>query len=217
MKFFVDSAHIEDIQELQNLGLVDGVTTNPSLILKSGRNIFEVIKEICTIVTGPVSAEVVATEFNNMMKEAAVLARISDNICIKLPLTLDGLKACKVLTEQGLKTNLTLCFSANQALLAAKAGATFISPFIGRIEDCGQNDTELLHEIRTLYDQYNFTTQILAASIRSVHHVKEAALSGADVATIPPAILKNLVKHPLTDQGLQTFAADWAKTGQNIT
>ncbi|CBI76949.1 Transaldolase [Bartonella clarridgeiae 73] len=216
MKFFVDSAHIEDIQELQNLGLVDGVTTNPSLILKSGRNIFETIKEICTLVTGPVSAEVVATNFNNMMKEAAVLAKIADNICIKLPLTLDGLKACKALTEQGLKTNLTLCFSANQALLAAKAGATFISPFIGRIDDCGQNGIELLHEIRTLYDQYNFTTQILAASIRSVHHVKEAALSGADVATIPPAILKNLVKHPLTDQGLQTFATDWAKTGQNI-
>ncbi|WP_407965419.1 fructose-6-phosphate aldolase [Bartonella sp. C271] len=216
MKFFVDSAHKEDIQELQNLGLVDGVTTNPSLILKSGRNILETIKEICALVNGPVSAEVVATDFNNMMKEAAVLAKIADNICIKLPLTLDGLKACKALTEQGLKTNLTLCFSANQALLAAKAHATFISPFIGRIDDCGYNGIELLHEIRTLYDQYNFKTQILAASIRSVNHVKEAALSGADVATIPPAILKNLVKHPLTDQGLETFAADWAKTGQNI-
>ncbi|OPB32277.1 fructose-6-phosphate aldolase [Bartonella sp. AR 15-3] len=216
MKFFVDSAHKEDIQELQNLGLVDGVTTNPSLILKSGRNILETIKEICALVNGPVSAEVVATDFNNMMKEAAVLAKIADNICIKLPLTLDGLKACKALTEQGLKTNLTLCFSVNQALLAAKAHATFISPFIGRIDDCGYNGIELLHEIRTLYDQYNFKTQILAASIRSVNHVKEAALSGADVATVPPAILKNLVKHPLTDQGLQTFAADWAKTGQNI-
>ncbi|AQX18938.1 MULTISPECIES: fructose-6-phosphate aldolase [unclassified Bartonella] len=216
MKFFVDSAHREDIQELQNLGLVDGVTTNPSLILKSGRNILETIKEICALVSGPVSAEVVATDFDNMMKEAAVLAKIANNICIKLPLTLDGLKACKALTEQGLKTNLTLCFSANQALLAAKAGATFISPFIGRIDDCGYNGIELLHEIRTLYDQYNFNTQILAASIRSVNHVKEAALSGADVATVPPAILKNLIKHPLTDQGLQTFAADWAKTGQSI-
>ncbi|ATO57942.1 fructose-6-phosphate aldolase [Bartonella sp. 1-1C] len=216
MKFFVDSAHKEDIQELQNLGLVDGVTTNPSLILKSGRNILETIKEICALVNGPVSAEVVATDFNNMMKEAAILAKIANNICIKLPLTLDGLKACKALTEQGLKTNLTLCFSANQALLAAKAGATFISPFIGRIDDCGYNGIELLHEIRTLYDQYNFNTQILAASIRSVNHVKEAALSGADVATVPPAILKNLIKHPLTDQGLETFAADWAKTGQSI-
>ncbi|MCL6229159.1 fructose-6-phosphate aldolase [Bartonella bilalgolemii] len=216
MKFFVDSAHKKDIQELQNLGLIDGVTTNPSLILKSGRNILETIKEICALVNGPVSAEVVATDFNNMMKEAAVLAKIADNICIKLPLTLDGLKACKALTEQGLKTNLTLCFSANQALLAAKARATFISPFIGRIDDCGYNGIELLHEIRTLYDQYNFKTQILAASIRSVNHVKEAALSGADVATVPPEILKNLVKHPLTDQGLETFAADWAKTGQNI-
>ncbi|KEC54941.1 fructose-6-phosphate aldolase [Bartonella rochalimae] len=216
MKFFVDSAHREDIQELQNLGLVDGVTTNPSLILKSGRNILETIKEICALVSGPVSAEVVATDFDNMMKEAAVLAKIANNICIKLPLTLDGLKACKALTEQGLKTNLTLCFSANQALLAAKAGATFISPFIGRIDDCGYNGIELLDEIRTLYDQYNFNTQILAASIRSVNHVKEAALSGADVATVPPAILKNLIKHPLTDQGLQTFAADWAKTGQSI-
>ncbi|AQX27218.1 fructose-6-phosphate aldolase [Bartonella sp. Raccoon60] len=216
MKFFVDSAHREDIQELQNLGLVDGVTTNPSLILKSGRNILETIKEICALVSGPVSAEVVATDFDNMMEEAAVLAKIANNICIKLPLTLDGLKACKALTEKGLKTNLTLCFSANQALLAAKAGATFISPFIGRIDDCGYNGIELLHEIRTLYDQYNFNTQILAASIRSVNHVKEAALSGADVATVPPAILKNLIKHPLTDQGLQTFAADWAKTGQSI-
>ncbi|AQX21945.1 transaldolase [Bartonella sp. CDC_skunk] len=216
MKFFVDSAHREDIQELQNLGLVDGVTTNPSLILKSGRNILETIKEICALVSGPVSAEVVATDFDNIMEEAAVLAKIANNICIKLPLTLDGLKACKALTEKGLKTNLTLCFSANQALLAAKAGATFISPFIGRIDDCGYNGIELLHEIRTLYDQYNFNTQILAASIRSVNHVKEAALSGADVATVPPAILKNLIKHPLTDQGLQTFAADWAKTGQSI-
>ncbi|WP_273758161.1 fructose-6-phosphate aldolase [Bartonella sp. AU55XJBT] len=216
MKFFVDSANIEEIRELQNLSLVDGVTTNPSLILKSGRNILEVTKEICSLVRGPVSAEVAATEFENIMKEAAVLAKVSDNICIKLPLTLDGLKACKALTAEGLKTNLTLCFSANQALLAAKAGATFISPFIGRLDDCGLNGSELLHEIRTIYDNYNYKTQILAASIRTVNHVKEAALSGADVATVPPAILKALVKHPLTDKGLQIFLNDWQKTGQNI-
>ncbi|WP_019222891.1 fructose-6-phosphate aldolase [Bartonella rattaustraliani] len=216
MKFFVDSAHIEEIRELQNLSLVDGVTTNPSLILKSGRNIFDVTKEICTLVDGPVSAEVAATEFEDMMKEAAILAKIADNICIKLPLTLDGLKACKALTAQGLKTNLTLCFSANQALLAAKAGATFVSPFVGRIDDCGSNGCELLHEIRTIYDNYNFETQILAASIRTVNHVKEAALSGADVATVPPTVLKALVKHPLTEKGLQIFHDDWKKTGQNI-
>ncbi|WP_208435381.1 fructose-6-phosphate aldolase [Bartonella phoceensis] len=216
MKFFVDSAHIEEIRELQNLSLVDGVTTNPSLILKSGRNIFEVTKEICSLVNGPVSAEVAATEFEDMMREAAVFAKIADNICIKLPLTFDGLKACKALTAQGLKTNLTLCFSANQALLAAKAGATFVSPFVGRIDDCGNEGHELLHEIRTIYDNYSFETQILAASIRTVNHVKEAALSGADVATVPPAILKALVKHPLTDKGLQIFLEDWQKTGQSI-
>ncbi|WP_375610311.1 MULTISPECIES: fructose-6-phosphate aldolase [unclassified Bartonella] len=216
MKFFVDSANIEEIQELQNLSLVDGVTTNPSLILKSGRNILDVTKEICALVSGPVSAEVAATQFEDMMKEAAVLAKIADNICIKLPLTFDGLKACKALTAAGLKTNLTLCFSANQALLAAKAGATFVSPFIGRLDDCGNNGSELLHEIRTIYDNYNFETQILAASIRTVNHVKEAALSGADVATVPPTVLKALVKHPLTDKGLQIFLDDWKKTGQNI-
>ncbi|WP_317993921.1 fructose-6-phosphate aldolase [Bartonella gliris] len=216
MKFFVDSANIEEIQELQNLSLVDGVTTNPSLILKSGRNILEVIKEICSLVNGPVSAEVTATKFENMMDEAAILAKIADNICIKLPITLDGLKACKALIAQGIKTNLTLCFSANQALLAAKAGATFVSPFIGRIDDCAMDGVELLHEIRTIYNHYGFATQILAASIRTVNHVKEAALSGADIATVPPAILKTLVKHPLTDKGLQIFSSDWEKTGQNI-
>ncbi|UTO28279.1 fructose-6-phosphate aldolase [Bartonella harrusi] len=216
MKFFVDSANIEEIRELQNLSLVDGVTTNPSLILKSGRDIFEVIKEICRLIEGPVSAEVTATQFENMMQEAAVLAKIADNICIKLPITLDGLKACKALTTQGLKTNLTLCFSANQALLAAKAGATFVSPFIGRLDDCSIDGTELLHEIRTIYDNYGFATQILAASIRTINHVKEAALSGVDVATVPPAILKTLVKHPLTDKGLQIFPKDWQKTGKNI-
>ncbi len=216
MKFFVDSANIEEIRELQNLNLVDGVTTNPSLILKSGRNILEVTKEICSLVNGPVSAEVAATKFEDMMKEAAVLAKIADNICIKLPLTFDGLKACKALTAKGLKTNLTLCFSANQAVLAAKAGATFVSPFVGRIDDCGSDGIALLHEIRTIYDNYNFATRILAASIRTVNHVKEAALSGADVATIPPAILKALVSHPLTDKGLQIFLEDWKKPDKNI-
>ncbi|WP_332060121.1 fructose-6-phosphate aldolase [Bartonella sp. CB74] len=216
MKFFVDSAHIEDIRELQSLSLVDGVTTNPSLILKSGRNILDVIKEICTLTDGPVSAEVTATEFETIMKEAAVLAKIANNICIKLPLTFDGLKACKALTKQGLKTNLTLCFSANQALLAAKAGATFVSPFIGRIDDCGVDGSKLLHEIRTIYNHYGFKTQILAASIRTVNHVKQAALSGADIATVPPEILKALIKHPLTEKGLQIFLNDWKKTGQNI-
>jgi len=216
MKFFVDTADVKDIRELNDLGLVDGVTTNPSLILKSGGNILEVTKEICSIVTGPVSAEVTATDYAGMMKEAAVLAKIADNICIKLPLTLDGLKACKALTSDGHQTNATLCFSANQALLAAKAGATFVSPFIGRLDDIGLNGMDLIGEIRTIFDNYAFETQILAASVRTVNHVKEAALIGADVVTAPPATLKALVKHPLTDKGLETFLADWAKTGQSI-
>jgi len=216
MKFFVDTADVDDIRELNSLGLLDGVTTNPSLILKSGRDIIEVTKEICSIVDGPVSAEVAATEYEEIMKEAAVLAKIADNICIKLPLTLDGLKACKALTDAGHKTNVTLCFSANQALLAAKAGATYISPFIGRLDDMGIDGMELIQEIRTIYDNYHFDTQILAASIRTVNHVKIAALVGADVSTIPPSTLKALVKHPLTDKGLEAFMSDWAKTGQKI-
>ena len=216
MKFFVDTADVKEIRELNDLGLLDGVTTNPSLILKSGGSIFEVTKEICSIVNGPVSAEVAATEYEQMMKEAAVLAKIADNICIKVPLTLDGLKACKALRSDGHLVNVTLCFSANQALLAAKAGASFISPFIGRIDDMGTNGMELISEIRTIYDNYDFTTEILAASIRTVNHVKEAALIGADVATVPPATLKALVKHPLTDKGLEAFVADWKKTGQSI-
>jgi transaldolase len=216
MKFFVDTADVDDIRELNSLGLLDGVTTNPSLILKSGRDIIEVTKEICSIVDGPVSAEVAATEYEEIMKEAAVLAKIADNICIKLPLTLDGLKACKALTDAGHKTNVTLCFSANQALLAAKAGATYISPFIGRLDDMGIDGMELIQEIRTIYDNYHFDTQILAASIRTVNHVKIAALVGADVATIPPSTLKALVKHPLTDKGLEAFLSDWEKTGQKI-
>jgi transaldolase len=216
MKFFVDTADVKEIRELNELGLLDGVTTNPSLILKSGRNIAEVTKEICEIVEGPVSAEVAATEYAEMMKEAEVLSKIADNICIKVPLTLDGLKACKALTSDGRMVNVTLCFSANQALLAAKAGATFISPFIGRLDDMGFDGMELITEIRHIYDNYGFDTEILAASIRTVEHVKRAALIGADVATIPPATLKALVKHPLTDKGLEMFLADWAKTGQKI-
>ncbi len=216
MKFFIDTADVDAIRELNETGLVDGVTTNPSLIMKSGRDIMEVTKEICSIVTGPVSAEVTATEFAGMISEAEVLSKIADNICIKLPLTMDGLKACKALTSQGHKTNVTLCFSANQALLAAKAGATFISPFIGRLDDTGLNGMDLIGEIRTIYDNYNFGTEILAASIRSVNHVKEAAMIGADVATIPPGTLNALSKHPLTDKGLDAFLADWAKTGQKI-
>jgi len=216
MKFFVDTADVKEIRELNELGLLDGVTTNPSLILKSGRDIAEVTKEICDIVEGPVSAEVAATEYAEMMKEAEVLSKIADNICIKVPLTLDGLKACKSLTSDGRLVNVTLCFSANQALLAAKAGATFISPFIGRLDDMGFDGMEVITEIRHIYDNYGFDTEILAASIRTVEHVKRAALIGADVATIPPATLKALVKHPLTDKGLEMFLADWAKTGQKI-
>ena len=216
MKFFVDTADVKEIRELNDLGLLDGVTTNPSLILKSGRNIAEVTKEICDIVDGPVSAEVTATEYAEMMKEAKVLARIADNICIKVPLTLDGLKACKAIRSDGRLVNVTLCFSANQALLAAKAGASFISPFIGRIDDMGIDGMELIAEIKQIYDNYDFPTEILAASIRTVNHVKQAALIGAHVATVPPATLKALVKHPLTDKGLETFLADWAKTGQKI-
>lgn len=216
MKFFVDTADVNEIRELNELGLIDGVTTNPSLIMKSGRDIVEVTKEICSIVDGPVSAEVAATEYDAMMKEAAVLAKIADNICIKLPLTLDGLKACRALTSDGHMTNVTLCFSANQALLAAKAGASFISPFIGRLDDMAIDGMEVIREIRQIYDNYGFDTEILAASIRTVNHVREAALIGADVATIPASTIKALVKHPLTDKGLEAFLADWKKTGQSI-
>jgi transaldolase len=216
MKFFVDTADVDEIREMADTGLLDGVTTNPSLILKSGRDIMEVTREICGIVEGPVSAEVTAMDYDGMMKEAAVLADIADNVCIKLPLTMDGLKACKALTGQGHQTNVTLCFSATQALLAAKAGATFISPFIGRLDDMGIDGMELIEDIRTIYDNYGFETEILAASIRTINHVKESALAGADVATIPPSTLKSLVKHPLTDKGLDAFMADWAKTGQQI-
>ncbi|WP_136658222.1 fructose-6-phosphate aldolase [Nitratireductor sp. XY-223] len=216
MKFFVDTADVSEIQELNALGLLDGVTTNPSLVMKAGRDIMDVTKEICSIVDGPVSAEVTATDFDGMMTEAAVLSKIADNICIKVPLTFDGLKACKALTTAGQQVNVTLCFSANQALLAAKAGATFISPFIGRLDDTAIDGMEIIADIRRIYDNYEFETEILAASIRTVNHVKEAALIGADVATVPPATLRALVKHPLTDKGLEAFLADWAKTGQSI-
>ena len=216
MKFFVDTADTAEIKELEATGLLDGVTTNPSLIAKSGRDFKEVIAEICAITQGDVSAEVAATDFDTMIKEAHVLSAIADNVVVKLPLTFDGLKACKQLTEEGTKTNVTLCFSANQALLAAKAGATYISPFIGRLDDIHADGLELIREIRVIYDNYGFNTEILAASIRTPNHVKDCAIIGADVATVPPATLKALVKHPLTDKGLEAFLADWAKTGQSI-
>jgi len=216
MKFFVDTADTSEIKDLAATGLLDGVTTNPSLILKSGRPMRDVIAEICALVEGPVSAEVTATETDAMIAEGHKLAGIADNIAIKLPLTLDGLKACRALTDDGHMVNVTLCFSANQALLAAKAGASFISPFIGRLDDVHVDGMELIREIRVIYDNYAFDTEVLAASIRSANHVKDCALAGADVATVPPAVLKGLVKHPLTDKGLEQFLADWAKTGQSI-
>ncbi len=216
MKFFADTAIAEDIRELNDYGLLDGVTTNPSLVAKSGRDFKEVVGEICAIVDGPVSAEVAAMDFDGMMTEARILAALADNVVVKLPLTLDGLKACRALSTEGIHTNVTLCFSANQALLAAKAGASFISPFIGRLDDINLDGMALIHEIRAIYDNYDFDTEILAASIRSANHVKEAALAGADVATVPPAVIRGLVKHPLTDKGLDQFVKDWAATGQSI-
>jgi len=216
MKFFVDTAEVKDIQELNDLGLLDGVTTNPSLIAKSGRQFKDVIAEICSIVDGPVSAEVVSLDYDGMMREAADLRKIARNVTIKVPLTLDGLKACKALTSDGCMVNVTLCFSANQALLAAKAGATFISPFVGRLDDIHLDGTDLIAEIRQIYDNYAFDTEILAASIRTPLHVKQVALIGADVATCPPAVIKSLVKHPLTDKGIELFMADWKKTGQTL-
>ncbi len=216
MKFFADTAEIEEIAELAATGMVDGVTTNPSLIMKSGRDILEVTREICALVDGPVSAEVVSLEAAEMIAEGRKLAEIADNIAIKVPLTWDGLKACKTLTGEGRMVNVTLCFSANQALLAAKAGATFVSPFVGRLDDINLDGLELISDIRTIYDNYGFETQILAASIRAVNHISECALIGADVVTAPPAILKKMADHPLTDKGLDAFMRDWAKTGQRI-
>ena len=217
MKFFVDTAQTNEIAEIAELGFLDGVTTNPSLIMKSGRGMDEVIAEICRIAgDAPVSAEVVATDFDTMVKEGRKLAGIAANVAVKVPLTWDGLRACNALASDGTMVNVTLCFSANQALLAAKAGAAFISPFIGRLDDIGLDGMELIEDIRTIYDNYDFKTEILAASIRSPRHVAEAAMAGADVATLPPAVLKRLASHPLTDAGLESFLADWAKTGSSI-
>ncbi len=217
MDFFVDTADVAEIRDLAETGLVDGVTTNPSLIMKTGRPFRETIEEICDIVDGPVSAEVTALEADAMIREGTELAAIADNIAIKLPLTWDGLKACRALTSAGHMVNVTLCFNANQALLAAKAGATYISPFIGRLDDLALDGMDLIAEIRTIYDNYEaLNTKILAASIRSANHVKQAAMIGADVSTIPPAVLKGLAKHMLTDKGLDAFLADWAKSGQSI-
>jgi len=217
MKFFVDTADISEIRELAAAGFLDGVTTNPSLIAKTGRPIRDVIKEICQTTEGPVSAEVTATDFDGMIAEGVRLAGIAANVAVKVPSTWDGFRACRALSQLGHKVNVTLCFSANQALLAAKAGATFISPFVGRLDDLGLDGMEVIREIRTIYDNdKSFTTEILASSIRTPLHVKQAAIAGADIATVPPAVLRNLAKHPLTDKGLASFLADWGKTGQVI-
>ncbi len=216
MKFFVDTADVDAIRELHDLGMVDGVTTNPSLILKSGRDILEVTREICAITSGPVSAEVVAQDAETMIAEGRKLAAIAPNIAVKVPLTWDGLKACKVLTGEGRMVNVTLCFSVNQALLAAKAGATFISPFIGRLDDINLDGLELISDIRQVYDNYDFKTQILAASVRTLNHASQCALIGADVMTAPPSVIKAMANHVLTDKGLDQFNKDWAKTGQKI-
>lgn len=216
MKFFADTAEIEDIAELAATGLLDGVTTNPSLIAKSGRDFIEVTREICTLTDGPVSAEVVALDHDTMMKEAEILRKIADNVCIKVPLTIDGLKTCKKLTSDGSMVNVTLCFSANQALLAAKAGATFVSPFVGRHDDNGFDGMALIGDIKQIYGNYDYCTEILVASVRHAMHVHQAALIGADVMTAPPSVIKGLFKHPLTEQGIAGFLADWASTGQSI-
>jgi transaldolase len=217
MKFFVDTADIADIKDIAATGLLDGVTTNPSLILKSGRPMLETIKEICSIVPGPVSAETVSTDYKTMLEEGRKLAKIAKNVTVKVPLTPDGLKTCKTLREEGTMVNVTLCFSAGQALLAAKAGASFISPFVGRIDDQGHDGMELIHEIMTIYTQYpHFKTEVLVASVRHTQHVIQAAKMGAHVATVPPNIIRQLFKHVLTDNGLKAFLDDWKKTGQSI-
>ncbi len=216
MKFFIDSADIAEIIELNETGLIDGVTTNPSLIAKSGRDFLKTIKEISDIVPGPVSAEVTATDFGQMVAEGLKLSEISDNIVVKLPLTWDGLKACRYLTDEGIMVNVTLCFSANQALLAAKAGAAFISPFVGRLDDVGQDGMGLIEEINIIYENYDYDTEILVASVRDSDHVLQAAMIGADVCTVPGKIFRQLINHPLTDKGLEMFLADWKKTGQSI-
>jgi transaldolase len=216
MLIFADTADTALLAELNETGLIDGVTTNPTLIAKSGRNILEVTKEICAMIDGPVSAEVAATEFAQMVAEGEKLAKIADNVVIKVPLTVDGLKATRVFSDQGLMTNVTLCFSVTQALLAAKAGATFVSPFVGRLDDRGEDGMQLIRDIRTVFDNYEFETAILAASLRNTTHVAQAAIAGADCATLPPTVIKAMFQHDLTDKGLETFLADWASTGQSI-
>lgn len=216
MKLFIDTADVEEIARLAETGLVDGVTTNPTLVAKSGRDFKEAIAQICELVEGPVSAEVASTEPDQMLAEGRRLAEIASNVTVKLPLTWAGLKTCRALTDEGCDTNVTLCFTANQALLAAKAGATFISPFIGRLDDIGLTGMELIHEIRAIYDLHGFDTEVLAASIRGPLHLKDAALAGADAATIPPKVFEQAIAHPLTDKGLAAFVSDWEKTGQSI-
>ncbi|MEM9669556.1 MAG: fructose-6-phosphate aldolase [Pseudomonadota bacterium] len=216
MKFFVDTADTAEIADLASTGLVDGVTTNPSLVAKSGRPFPDVIAEICKLTPGPVSAEVIATDYDGMVEQGRKLAGIASNVCVKLPLTMEGLKACRTLRSEEIQTNVTLCFSANQALLAAKAGASFISPFIGRLDDINIDGMELIEDIRTIYDNFGYETEILAASIRTVNHVKDAALIGADVMTAPPAVVRSLANHPLTDKGLAAFLADAEKAGVSV-
>lgn len=217
MKIFIDSADIQEIKALHDLGLVDGVTTNPSLIAKSGRNILDVTAEIAALISGPVSAEVTATDAQGMIQEGHKLSKIADNVIVKVPLTPEGLIACRTLTDQGIGVNVTLCFSANQALLAAKAGAMFISPFIGRLDDIGQDGMQLIEDICDMYRNYpQFTTEVLVASVRHPVHVTQSALMGADAITLPPKIVHQMFKHPLTDSGLEAFLSDWSKTGQSI-
>tara|TARA_Y100001960_G_C14610617_1_gene795561 strand:+ start:191 stop:853 length:663 start_codon:yes stop_codon:yes gene_type:complete len=216
MKFFIDSADIKQIEDLLPTGLVDGVTTNPSLIAKNGDDMAKTIKSICSIVDGPVSAEVTATDFNKMLEEGQYLASLAKNVAVKVPLTVDGLKTCKKLREQNIQVNVTLCFSAAQALLAAKAGATFISPFVGRLDDIGEKGMDLIEEIVVMYENYAFETEVLVASVRSKKHVIDSAIIGAHVATLPPKVIYELYEHPLTEKGLKSFLDDWAKTGQSI-
>lgn len=216
MKFFADTANLDDIKDLKDLGLLDGVTTNPSIIAKSGVQFLDHVAAICDICEGPVSAEVAALDYETMVKEADKIAQIADNITVKLPLTEAGLKTCKYLSEKGVKTNVTLCFSAGQALMAAKAGASFISPFVGRLDDLSQDGLQLIEDIVTIYENYGYTTEVLVASVRSPLHIIESAKIGADVITAPPSVIKQLVNHPLTDKGLAAFTDDWKKTGQSI-
>ena len=216
MYFFADTAEVNEIVELGELGLLDGVTTNPTLIMKSGRPVFEVLQEICSLTDGPVSAEVVALDAMTMVEEGKKLAEIAPNIVVKVPLTHDGLKACRLLTSQNYDVNVTLCFSANQALLAAKAGATFISPFLGRLDDAGLDGIDLIEDIRLIYDNYGFETQILAASVRTPLHIKHVAMAGSDAATAHPSVFKQLASHPMTDQGIEKFLKDWNSTGMKI-